>query len=1822
MQKYRTSLVSSSKFTGGGSEVDQLLGGANSYVGSTLQTLADDTTQTIEDFLANQSAKLKELIRINEELVESGKRTLNEARAKIGSAIQNVIRGGAYGGMSESRIDDFCGCLNGGMSDALRFSGGGTDNSGLGITASFVAGAVGALYHGGNEVREEAAILYAGIDRLLTLLKNRIKSDEKLKGSDKKNLEVYATTVSSIKDMLKKFERHIAQDSDKFENMVKDIAKMTPDEVAKKLEKVGEFKDRKEGFIMSMKLLAPIHFYSEALNKALKTLKLSANDYKEMNKNTREFHSNLMKYVVDNREKLGDNYTKINKAIETLNTLAGFNFEESKSEPKAEQMFGGGKACVTNTMPDVKIIGESEHKLRTSVKFEGGEDIFGGKLLDLDKELENYSKTGDLFKYPFEKVFRDENKRMMDKLVKLSFDAAKDFYNVQSLTSNPKIYEFFVMLDGFAFFDTDSDSMIKMFWEKPNDYGAEYGRASFLTKLDQIVVLGKDISGIVGQNFGKFIQGITEYRDFIDKYTKDFKDVAQKLHGGSANCSGLSGDTVYQKFLGGIAEGWGYSFGDVIRQFRAVASSASMMQSIKKSTSMLEEFNKDQKEMIQKVYGVEIDSIKAFADNVSSKLTKFEGVPLPVDVAKLCLYDNVRGIVQLYRAAQAISERLSYYQINISKHPEKVATVIELVKNISIDIGSFQSDEIPGLDGLIEFLNFFQVEPIGYLLTKKQLSKDTTYQVLSDRYDSSTKTTIPATTLSDLDAMRDGASVDDPNNKYYADPEYSCFPREWLCTYIASNVGVLIMATNDGTRKTKAQIGSDCVNAYGGKPFADMSGVTNVKFVNPGDCTILYHEAKAELARGVDGIPSIRNLFNIFENIDKVYGEQGKQFSMKIGQIYNCFMDYIVNTSMYPVLHKYKDGLVASHIALRKFGHRIVHDNRDNKHLVSSNLFTALNRFAAVKYMKGNNPVPTPDVVLNNEASGENFNRTINRVDNNSCSPTDFAKLFDKCDTLSVMVFKSMFSKIIGNLALFKVINSTGIAGMPYGKIRSIFGGAEMTLSGTPQILDENVELYIRLYLYAVFYKKLFFQDEEPASRDNLRLNSKRMALIPGIGKFSKITELIFLKEFGVRIGDTTSIKDSTFSQFISVCNAIASSYSEQNTSAKTNKIIVDFVEEINKRYGLVSTTMFKSAMDRQRNKKYKPLSATNITNPSKKSNFKVLRTIPKTLDGENDPIDNPSVPTDMSFADTMAGKHLSIFDTNKSRDSDRFNFDEILSTVYSFRDKIDTMARQMDTLFESRVTGASTQGMGLYYRLVSLGKKIKTLQHNKDKYDEIYSFISSFATSQISLGEERSILYVELVKTPRRLLESIYDRLILHTGLYGNPRYNNPLNINLHLYDLLSHNTDLVKATKSTIPKLDFSKLMDTCQSTIEFLLKYHQQFRLFLESGEQTKQDQYITELINKHNYVFHEQGPLSETCIKYKNIKLNPAVDYNEFYGVAEFATPESGSNKYCLLNDRESLPDNPYTINDPRSRSLAEDPKTNLKMLPQIQLDMLSKDFSPKNPYQLFEYLLASTYRLFFDEDGFIYSKIFENFVAQLSSFVDFSDYKINMYEYDVPIFGHFPSKFSKTMPFSDKMAGVIRILYKYKNSKGKELLQHDYSSLPPNYVKKMDNYFQLLIYMYSCVVRMCHLQLQLLINNHYYNDADNTLLYPGTVKDMLSEAKKEGYIPDNDKWLGGGRTNNGDWVHDRSDVVYPQEEVTTNLAECARNPPIVQQQQRPVQQQQQRPVQPQQPPVQQQQQRPVQPQQPPVQPQQPVQPVQPQQPPVQPQRRRQSASNRR
>ncbi|USZ79816.1 CP2475L [African swine fever virus] len=162
-------------------------------------------------------------------------------------------------------------------------------------------------------------------------------------------------------------------------------------------------------------------------------------------------------------------------------------------------------------------------------------------------------------------------------------------------------------------------------------------------------------------------------------------------------------------------------------------------------------------------------------------------------------------------------------------------------------------------------------------------------------------------------------------------------------------------------------------------------------------------------------------------------------------------------------------------------------------------------------------------------------------------------------DVFFTFMLKSMAAKIFIVLGIYDMFERPE----PVYKLiptRMILGGADEL---EPEVIPEAAELYFRLPRLAEFYQKLFsFRDE-----------NVQISMLPELeGIFSGLIRIIFMRPIElINIGDYS---ETEIRQLIKEINVIYQHFNlEYGEQEATKKALIHFVNEINRRFGVITRT-------------------------------------------------------------------------------------------------------------------------------------------------------------------------------------------------------------------------------------------------------------------------------------------------------------------------------------------------------------------------------------------------------------------------------------------------------------------------------------------------------------------------------------------------------------------------------------------------------------------------------------------------------------------------
>ena len=192
----------------------------------------------------------------------------------------------------------------------------------------------------------------------------------------------------------------------------------------------------------------------------------------------------------------------------------------------------------------------------------------------------------------------------------------------------------------------------------------------------------------------------------------------------------------------------------------------------------------------------------------------------------------------------------------------------------------------------------------------------------------------------------------------------------------------------------------------------------------------------------------------------------------------------------------------------------------------------------------------------------------------NTFKRTQSSSVFAIDDSYFVLAVKAIAGKVMtitGVNSLFKNPNAYRNT-ISQNKTRLIMGGADSILED-PEVVDDAVELYVRLPLLMEFYRAIFDNANKGYKQESLNdigpLDEEQISFVPELGNiWSNLIKNIFDKSKHIENGVYTP---ENMRKIISEVNAIYSHYKRSAPEETlTRHIVMELVSEINRRYGVI----------------------------------------------------------------------------------------------------------------------------------------------------------------------------------------------------------------------------------------------------------------------------------------------------------------------------------------------------------------------------------------------------------------------------------------------------------------------------------------------------------------------------------------------------------------------------------------------------------------------------------------------------------------------------
>lgn len=1534
------------------------------------------------------------------------------------------------------------------------------------------------------------------------------------------------------------------------------------DEIKKLLKAKDINKELIEGYATLVKSQGSTVVLAADLEAALKAISMKKSEFERLN-SLSEVDEAIRKYENQIFAKNGKDKLKYIKALDKVKKFANMKVA-------GQDVFTGAD----ETAEDVSNVEIEE------IEYTGGKSIHAEYLgLEREVELELTAEATGKFYDPIKRNFIEAQAKYIAKIIAAAHDAALNIEKLNMYDSE-EIRVFVMRLEGIR--QLDDDQAVEIFANREKNFYSNSQKEVYIGSLRELITASKAVEKLVPDIRG-FISAIESYIKFLEDTYASMKESVGR--GENVNCSYITNESVYERFIGGARS---VSMNEAIGQFKKLVFIGKMKYGMNVSLQDLDNFSAEQDEINKNILSKDLNTIQALIDNMIDKYENHPNFPIKKELFSSVIQNNFAGITYLKHAVQALDKKMRLYQAAIVKNPTAAKELVDLLQKVVIDT-NWMDDKF---DYSKKFTDYFHVESVGNGLKDivveagndyckaagKSPFTQTNAGVLASHV--STLVTCVGEKIRTRDAApANGFTAEGRNNdlnsfnikemkKNFADENKISDIKPAINYYYGS--ALLPFVNSSDIDAADASI-TNATNS--GK---DVNHVNSIRFLSDRIIEKHYREAMLAAENSAKEFGTIRNLFSIFENIDKAYVKAtgDKDNKVKIGQIYNSVKEYLKLTSIYPIVYKLDNGnYCCGYLAMREFGKDVIVPFEQSESTKVSDIMTNIFHFNLRDYFSNkivNNDVdgciknrqnyansigavqiradntgsvaftnaigggtplmtaefndltpaqqaeirrlnnlveaaeeahrrearvnipddplvdpvpPVPGVLLpalpnQNEPGGRYFdiNRHYSQYKANPDNPmprydldlSGFSKLYETkqltkvygdSDLIFVMMLKSMFVKILGTLEFLNVVN--GVEGLlKYNQFRSMYGGVEgeILYPVTAQVRPECTELYVRLFNLAKFYKELFMQETNPSDMELLQFGAfKRMALLPtNNSKFGKILELIFIKYFkDVTFDNFQSVDLSTF---VTLCNQIYDAYSGTE-KVRTEKILQDFIHDINSRYGLVKTDQIIDLMTHKEGKlnpAVKKLSYEDRKNlESKKAD---IFTREKLLDGEDELIGDLGAPS----AAKEHGLRNNLFKESSLiiPKPDKYDIPNLMACVYNFRRYLDNKTKN----FEKDASKISN----LTFMINVTKNKIRDNNNNIDRLRILHDYMFGKSNTQVHIVSDKTLLYRDLVINSMNLLFKIYLRLMAEIQLYGtHGQFQNPINRGSFLYYLSSINTDLVQTTSiGSVPRLDFSNLRNVLQQFLDQTKSYHSNMKYDVKSAFVENVDKRLVDLTNIHNSLFATGGIISS--IDYDNdvdgIKLMLHNDFSQFTHFNVF----NGGDIVFSENPNNLCFPNGMKVKDPRIKYALP----GRVAVPDLTFDTLCNDFSPRNIYQLFEYLLVSIYDNFFI-NGVWYEPLMQPFVdaaADTYPAIDVLDINNELGGAEI---------FDNELPFSKKALAVYKALFNFTNAKGIKIVEPDLTKIPEETKSKLQKYLPIYIFLFKFIIHHAFLQSKIL-----------------------------------------------------------------------------------------------------------------------------------------------
>jgi len=339
---------------------------------------------------------------------------------------------------------------------------------------------------------------------------------------------------------------------------------------------------------------------------------------------------------------------------------------------------------------------------------------------------------------------------------------------------------------------------------------------------------------------------------------------------------------------------------------------------------------------------------------------------------------------------------------------------------------------------------------------------------------------------------------------------------------------------------------------------------------------------------------------------------------------------------------------------------------------------------------------------------------------------------FSDTDPIFEMMIKAMTAKIFTVVGTHALFNRPGIPTHPITPLRMILGG------GSDQVIPEAVELYMRLPLWAEWYR------EKLQFRRSSGNDAHIISMVPSFdGVWSEFVQIVFTDADYVSDGAYT---ESDVKRIIAAVNDIWRHFKPKFPDTAVREVQLAFVREVNRRYGFVKRSEINEYLDEQR------ASLANV-------GLSVDEMYPDEDRVDYDLLEDHGVLEDGVRGEAPSDRFRRVkasspsYRTSSSRVA-------LWDEVQQFRESMEHEMQQ----YASKMTGDGIDVFKFKNTIRATREKIKIAESQEEKFNIVRDAIQG-VDKYSNLSVERLLMFNEAVVSPLAALNAIYQVLSKFTN-------------------------------------------------------------------------------------------------------------------------------------------------------------------------------------------------------------------------------------------------------------------------------------------------------------------------------------------------------------------------------------------------------------------------------------------------------------------------